>query len=126
MLQPAAATSGRLEPLLFGATLLLAMVLYLVTKQPALAAILPCLHGGWATFRTGWWVLRSDSRRCRARTCFAFYLAAACWKAAAAALTSIGVSVYAANKFGVQPNMDEALAAMLVVAWGVVLNSLLG
>ncbi len=117
---------GRIEPFLFGVTLPAATLLYLATKEPILAAILPCLHGGWKTFRTGLWLLRSDPCRSRARTCFAFYTAAACWKAAAAALASVGLSVFVAIRFGVQPNISEFAALMLVLTGGVVLNTLLG
>src|SRR5574340_969567 len=93
VLQSAETPLGRLKPLLFGSTLLVATLLYLTTKEPVLAAILPCVHGGWNTFRTGLWLLRADPRRLRARTCFAFYVAAACWNAAAAGVASVGLFI---------------------------------
>jgi hypothetical protein len=117
---------GRLEPLLFVATLIVATLLYLVTKRPALAVILPCLHGGWETFRTGLWVLQSDPCRPRARTCFAFYLAAACWKSAASAFLAVVIFIVAAMITGFQPNINEFAATMFVLAGGVVLNMFLG
>ena len=40
---------GRIEPFLFAVTLIVATILYLATREPILAAILPCLHGGWNT-----------------------------------------------------------------------------
>lgn len=120
------ATSTGRATWLFGLTLLVATLVYLVTTAPIAAAILPCLHGGWNPFRTGLWLLRSDPDRPRARTCFAFYLAAACWNAAAAALSAVVVFILAANTIGVQPAMSEFVAIMLVLAGGVVLNTLLG
>jgi hypothetical protein len=115
-----------LEPFLFGSTLVAATVLYFATKEPMLAVLLPCLHGGWNTFRTGFWLLRTDPCRSRARTCFAFYIAAACWKAAAAALLAVLAFAAAEAITGVPPNMDEFAATMLVVAGGVTLNTLVG
>jgi hypothetical protein len=117
---------SRLEPLIFCSTLLAATLLYLATREPTLAAILPCLHGGWNTFRTGIWLLESDSCRARAQTCFVFYAAAACWKAAAAAVATVVLFAVAANKVGFQPNMDEFAATMLVVVGGALLNMILG
>jgi hypothetical protein len=55
-----------------------------------------------------------------------FYLAAACWKAAAAAFVSVAVFVVAAIKVGFQPNMDEFAAVMIVLLTGVILNTILG
>lgn len=114
------------EKLFFVMALLAAMLLYLATKSPVMSAILPCLHGGWNTFRTGVWLIRIDPCRSRARTCFVFYSAAACWKAAAAALASVGLSVFVADKIGVQLNPDDFIPAALVTGGGIVLNTLLG
>ncbi len=124
--QPPLVRSLRFRALPFAVTLLVATILYLVTGMVAIAVILPCLHAGWKTLRTGLWILASDPCRFRARTCFAFYLAAACWKAAAAALISVAVFLAAANNFVWQPDMKAFAATMLVLAAGVGLNTILG
>lgn len=110
----------------FLGTLAIAAVVYLLTHELAVAVILPCLHGGWHTVETGIWLLKSDPDRCRARVCFAFYFATACWKAAAAALFTVFLFGVAEAMTGVQPNMDEFAATMLVVLGGVVFNTLVG
>lgn len=107
-------------------TLAVATLFYLVTNEPIAAIVLPCLHGGWNTMRTGVWLLTSDPCRCRARVCFAFYVATACWKAAAAALLSVLLFGVAEAMTGVKPNMDELAATMFVVAGGVAFNTLVG
>ncbi|MFZ5829089.1 MAG: bifunctional nuclease family protein [Planctomycetota bacterium] len=117
---------SRTAPLFFGLTLVAATLIYVVTKHPVAAAILPCLHGGWNTLRTGFWILRVDPSRCRARVCFAFYLAAACWKSAAAAIISIMLLTLVEEKLRVQPNMNELVATGAVVGFGIVLNMFLG
>jgi hypothetical protein len=122
----ARAKPGWYELVLFGSVLLIATLLYLFTNLSMAAAILPCLHGGWHTFRTGLWLLQVDPCRPHARICFAFYVATACWKAAAAAFMAIILFIVAAANFGFQPNMDEIAATMLVMFGGIVLNTLLG
>jgi bifunctional DNase/RNase/predicted permease len=116
----------RRERFLVGSSLLAATVLYLVTNNPLIAAILPCLHGSWNTARTGLWLLKTDPCRSRARICFAFYVAAACWKAAGAALGTVMVFILVERFVGLPPNMDELAAIMIVLAGGTVLNTLLG
>ncbi len=78
-------------PILTASTIAAAGVLYLVTRHPLLAAILPWLHGGWPTFSTGLWLLRTDPVRRCAWVCLIFYLAAGCWKAAVTALGTMMV-----------------------------------
>ena len=116
----------RRERFLVGSSLLAATVLYLVTNNPLIAAILPCLHGSWNTARTGLWLLKTDPCRSRARIRFAFYVAAACWKAAGAALGTVMVFILVERFVGLPPNMDELAAIMIVLAGGTVLNTLLG
>jgi hypothetical protein len=110
----------------FIGTLAIAALLYFLTNEIAIAVVLPCLHGGWHTIETGIWLLKSDPYRRRARVCFAFYFATACWKAAAAALFTVFLFGVAEAMTGVQPNMNEFAATMLVVAGGVVFNTLVG
>lgn len=117
---------GWLEPLLFVGTLAAATFLYMATHEPLLAVVLPCLHGGWHSFRTGLWLLRSDPCRPRARTCFAFYLASACLNSAAFALSSLGLFGAGEVGMGHPANIKELNATLLVLAGGVLLNSCIG
>lgn len=110
----------------FVGTLAISALLYFLTNELVVAVILPCLHGGWHTIETGVWLLKTDPDRCRAKVCFAFYFATACWKAAAAALFTVFLFGVAEAMTGVQPNMDEFAATMLVVLGGVVFNTLVG
>lgn len=119
------AQPGNFGPVLGALTVAAAGVLYCVTRHPLLAAILPWLHGGWKTFHTGLWILRTDPVRSRAGTCFAFYLAAACWKAAAAAFATVYLLVIV-TKSGIQPDETEFLALCLALLAGLLLNSLIG
>ena len=113
---------GRFGPVLFALTLLVATLLYIATGEMILAILLPCLHGGWSTFRTGFWLLNVDPRKRRACICFAFYMAAACWKAAAAAFTFILLAMIT----GIEPNMKDVDANLLVLASGTVCNTIVG
>jgi hypothetical protein len=122
-----AKTSVQLLHLLFSFVILTAaIIIYLATDSSLAAIILPCLHGGWNLFRTGIWLLKSDPFKSRARICFAFYVGAACWNSAAVAFITIFIFVFAAVKFGFQPNITEIEATMLVLTGGVVLNTLIG
>ena len=113
-------------PLLGVATVAAAGLVYCLTGHPLLAALLPWLHGGWNTFHTGFWILRKDPLRSRARICFVFYLAAACWKAAAAALAMVLIFAFADGMFGVKLNQKEIVATVMAFLAGLVLNSLIG
>jgi hypothetical protein len=110
----------------FVLTLAAATLIYLASGNAIASVVLPCLHAGWTTFRTGLWVLKSDPLRFRARTCFAYYVAAAFWKAALAALLSVAVFIAVAQRTGAEPSMKEFAAAMSVLIIGVVLNTALG
>jgi hypothetical protein len=119
------------QPSLFGPILTASMIaaagiVYLFTRHPLLAAILPWLHGRWSTFCTGFWILRADPRRPRARVCFVFYLAAACWKAAIASLVTIVVITSIASECGLQPNEKEIVPVTLAFLAGLLLNTILG
>jgi hypothetical protein len=59
-----------------------AVALYKLTGSALFSAALPCISGGWRSIRCGWWLLHADAVVSRRRTCFCFYLATACWKAA--------------------------------------------
>jgi hypothetical protein len=106
--------------------LVAATLFYLASGSVIASTVLPCLHAGWRTFWSGLWILQSDPRRFRARTCFTYYVAAACWKAALAALLCVGSFILAARRTGAQPRMDQFAVTMLVLIIGVALNTVLG
>ena len=116
------ARPSRFGPFLFAFTLLAAALLYIATGEMILAVILPCVHGAWNSIRTGIWLFNSDPRRSRARICLIFYIATACWKAAAAALTFIVVMILT----GLEPNMKDFIANLLVLFGGIIFNSIFG
>jgi hypothetical protein len=116
----------RIAPALTGVVFAAAGVLYLLTGHPLLAGILPWLYGGWPTFSAGLWILRTDPVRSRARVCFLFYLAAACWKAAATALATVMIFMFMSSICGIPPNNRELMAALLALLVGLVLNTLIG
>jgi hypothetical protein len=65
--------------------LLLGWVVFELTSQPALGALLVCLKFGWGEWRTALWLRRYDPHHARGRACFWIYLAWALWKITAAA-----------------------------------------
>jgi hypothetical protein len=74
----------------------------------------------------GLWILNRDTNRTRARVCFAFYLAAAFWKAAATAFVSAFGLAVVQGFTGEPPTSEEIAATMLTLAGGVSLNTLIG
>lgn len=114
------------QAVLFVLTLAVATLCYLASGNVIASAVLPCVHAGFRTFCSGWWILSVDPQRFRARTCFAYYVAAACWKAALAALLSIGTFIVVAMRTGAEPTMEEFAATMWVLIIGIALNTALG
>jgi hypothetical protein len=62
--------------------ILLAWMVFEVTRSPALGAVCICLKFGWDDARTAWWLFRRDPDHYRARTLLCLYLAWAIWKVA--------------------------------------------
>jgi fumarate reductase subunit D len=62
------------------ALLALALLVYELTAQPAVSAVIGCTKFGWEDFRTGRWLRSIDPDRRRGKTCFWFYIAAGVWK----------------------------------------------
>lgn len=124
--QPAGVSSRMARIAYFLVTLLIATVIYLLSGALIVSTVLPCIHAGWSTLSSGLWILQVDPVRARARVCFTFYLAAACWKAACAALISVATFALIANKTGIEPSLEEFVATMWVLIIGVVLNMALG
>jgi hypothetical protein len=114
--------------IVFEFVLLLAVgiVVFLVSNNLFVGAVLPSIRAGWRSFRTGLWILQSDHRRSRARICFAFCIATAFWQAAAAALGSVIVFVIVAHFTGNAPNMNRFAATMLQLSSGVALTTVVG
>lgn len=124
--QPAGVSSRMARVAYFLVTLLIATVIYLLSGAMIVSTVLPCIHAGWSTLSSGLWILQVDPVRARARVCFTFYLAAACWKAACAALITVVTFAVVANKTGIEPSLDKFVATMWVLIAGVVLNMALG
>jgi hypothetical protein len=62
--------------------LALGLLVYEMTRQPALAAVAVCLKFGWEDFATARWLWRSDPDRRRGRCCSWLYFAWGLWKTA--------------------------------------------
>lgn len=58
----------------------LAWLLFDLTANSALVAVVACLKFGWHDFRNGLWLWRTDPLSKRGQTCFFFYLALGFWK----------------------------------------------
>jgi hypothetical protein len=58
----------------------IAWVLFELTANSALVAVVACLKFGWYDFRNGLWLWRTDPDKKRGATCFFFYWALAFWK----------------------------------------------
>ncbi len=54
--------------------------------------------------------------------CFIYYLAAACWNAAAAAVAFIFLAIITR----IEPNMKDVEANLYVLVWGILFNTILG
>jgi hypothetical protein len=72
---------------------LVGVVLYELTNQPALGTAGLCLKFGWEDFKTANWLYRYDPRRARGRACWWLYTAAGFWKAAGVALLTNAVVI---------------------------------
>jgi hypothetical protein len=78
--------------LIWAMLLLVGWLLYEITAQPGLAALVACAKFGWADARTAFWLRRVDPDRWRGQACFWGYLTYALWKVAImATLTTIAL-----------------------------------
>lgn len=94
-----------------------AWLVFELTANPALAAVVACGKFGWNDFRTGWWIRRTDPYRARGSTCFWFLLASGMWKITGTAivLTFVLSSAVAAQQQG-QPGgaqMNQLFGVLL-------------
>ncbi|MCA9068074.1 MAG: hypothetical protein KDA84_04090 [Planctomycetaceae bacterium] len=58
----------------------LAWLLFELTANSSLVAVVACLKFGGYDFRNGFWLWRTDPNQARGQTCLWFYLALGCWK----------------------------------------------
>lgn len=70
------------------ALLLVGVVVYELTAQPALGAVVACGKFGWDDLRTGWW-LRRHEQQPQGRVCSWFYFSAAFWRVAVTAAAAV-------------------------------------
>jgi hypothetical protein len=69
-----------------------ALILYELTRQPALGVVTLCLKFGWEDFKTANWLARVDPWRERARACWWAYLGSGIWRSASVAfLTNLAI-----------------------------------
>ena len=97
-----------------------------LTDSVTLAVIMPCAHAAWKSLSCAFWLLGSDEVRPRAWACFLFYLATACWKAAATAFATAILCMEVVERAGQRPP-EEALSTLgIIVAGGGLLTGLVG
>lgn len=115
----------------------LAWIVYELTAQPALAAVLLCLKFGWEEFHTAWWLRRRDPIPGRGRACFWLYTSWGLWKAVLAALVMMVVTtlVYelgdpirrgAVNPKGPREPVGLLVGAIFTVFFGLMLSCATG
>ena len=82
----------------------IAWLIYELTAQPALGAVVACAKFGWEDFATAVWLRRFDEDRLRGRACSWFYLAAGLWRIAITATAATIVIAILQGIFASQPN----------------------
>lgn len=102
-------------------------LIYEITAQPNLGAVIVCAKFGWTDFRAALWLRRIDPNRPRARACFWLYLASGLWKIAmTATLTIFAFAFLAASLRPAQPPVQAR--AIMVPSWlpGAFLTAVVG
>jgi hypothetical protein len=101
----------------------LAVIVFELTSEPALAAITVCLKFGWDYFLTALWLRRTDPNRPRGQAFFWLYLAGGLWKTALVAfLMTLGYILVlvalldAAPNAGKQGPVQQALPSAKIAA----------
>src|SRR5207245_7626741 len=74
------------SPLTWSILIALGWLIYEVTAQPVLGAVVACLKFGWEDYLTGRWLRRVDPDRRRGQVCYHTYLAYGFLKIAVAAI----------------------------------------
>ena len=114
---------------LWPAVLPVLLVIYWLTSSVVVATLIPSVITAIPALKTGWWIRGYELRlgcRTRANTLWFFYLADALWLSAASAFTTVLILFFINAKIGIQPNMTKFATAMLIIAGGVVLTTLIG
>ena len=107
-------------------TVAVAVVLFLLTRNPLIASILPYLRAGWPAFRSALWLRRCDPLPGRGRACFWFYLATAGWRAGTAALVVLVTLRLLQDVSAEPPDRTKMARAAMIVFGGVLASVLLG
>lgn len=106
--------------------LAIGVIVYAVTKNVFLGALLCSLRAGWPVVQS-WRVIRAvDRLPRRRRVLFLFYCATACWRTAASALISILVFILFDKALGHKVDFDHITATLLVLFGGIVFNTVIG
>jgi hypothetical protein len=101
-----------------------AIAVYLLTSDPVLGAILPCLLAGRRAIESAIWLHAVDSVRPRRRANQAFLIALGCWLAVMTAfLSMMGFGIVAAFT-GRDPDMRRVIATIYILLFGLALCSL--
>jgi hypothetical protein len=100
------------------------ILLYELTTQPALGAVVACAKVGWKDAATALWVRRTDPHRARGRALFWLLAASGLWKVAmTAAVVMFGLGLVAAERArqgprgGGEPPALAALGAEMFVGF---------
>jgi hypothetical protein len=98
--------------------LALAWLLYELTAQPHLAAVVVCIKFGWNDMRAAVWLRRTDPERRRGRACFWIYLASGLWKIAMTAVLTMFACAFLIKPPAPQPQavMPDSLRMFISVA----------
>jgi hypothetical protein len=118
--------SGRYEFLAWPIVLGMAVAIQAVTGDALIAALPIAVHAGWRPVRCGWWLRSVDPVRHRARACFWFYLATACWRAATYAFATVLIFALIEVVVGRPVPMPEVIAEFQILLGATVLSVLVG
>jgi hypothetical protein len=102
--------------------LVIGLILYELTEQPALGVAAICVKFGWEDFRTAFWLRRTDPHWRRGKALFWLYLASGLWKMAITASLMIFAYILL-NMMGAlgQGAGRQVAGAMLTAFAGIVL-----
>jgi hypothetical protein len=121
--EPDDARSTWLPPLAWSLFILLALIAFELTAQPAVSAVVLCCKFGWNDLRTGVWLRRRDPWPARGRACSWFCFAWALAKIALAAFVSaevVFVLIHVIERNGPAPvnppNSFIGVALLLLIA----------
>jgi hypothetical protein len=74
--------------------LLLGWLVFELTADAAVGAVVACAKFGWNDLLTAHWLRRNDPRAARGRACFWFYLASGLWKVSVTAAICMFVALF--------------------------------